>query len=424
MDKNELEEWLRGRPPQQAAEIAIRSAARVLPFLAQLNEKSTLPFSFLPAFRAVLSAAVVMRFSDEAVIAATGLAAGGARRAMQSYGDQAEDCGACICIAARSAAIVAVTIAETRPQPRSRLAEAANAASVSALVFRGYDQVFGSESAIWNEIENDIAIWPASGTTMQAALWQDHSQTNFLEADAALASKIIRQTGDPDSFWLRWWDGAKSGNWLDWDLQREVALIPDEVWNRGTAALGEAIREIEARYADSSKPEDIEDALARMPPASPVQYQTFRQAVTVYQEVLPQTLAQVLEYCGLEISRLQGRNEPYASLEAAAEAQRQIRVLTTIYAALQRLRLEIPEAGALSEANVVKGEKLTRLLVKGFTEWPRKNIDDMTDSVIRLALVGGCAALGPMLGQCWACRPRLQRVWALLCSAGRKSQMR
>ncbi|MDZ4310639.1 MAG: hypothetical protein U1A24_08785 [Cypionkella sp.] len=398
MDEKELEEWLRGRPPNEAAEIAIRSAARVLPFLALLKEKPTLPFSFLPAFRAVLSAVVVMRFGDEAAIAATGLSANGARRATQYYGDQAEDCGACICIAARSAAIVASSLVAAKPQPTGLTVGAASAATHSALVFRGYDKVFGSESAIWNEVENDIATWPVSGTTMQAALWQDHSQTNFSEADAALASKITRQTGDQDSFWLRWWQGAKSGHWLDWDLQREVALIPDEVWNRGTAALGEAIRKIEARYADSSKPEDIEDALARLPSASPVQHQTFHQAVTAYQEVLPQTLAQVVDFCRLEINRLQGRNEAYVSPEAEAEAQRQIRVLTSILAALERLQIEIPETGALSEASIVKGEKLTRLLVKGFTEWPRNNIADMTDSAWRLALVGGCAALGPMLG--------------------------
>lgn len=60
---------------------------------------------------------------------------------------------------------------------------------------------------------------------------------------------LTHETGDPNSFWHRWWRGAVSGQWLDWNLQRDVALIPDEIWQQGPKAVMAAIAEIEARHA-------------------------------------------------------------------------------------------------------------------------------------------------------------------------------
>lgn len=72
--------------------------------------------------------------------------------------------------------------------------------------------------------------------------------------------------------------------------------------------------------------------------------------------------------------------------------------MTTIYATLERLKAEIPETGPLTEANIVNGEKLSRLFVRHFKEWPRKNAGDFVDSTYRAALVGLTATLGPMIG--------------------------
>jgi hypothetical protein len=50
---------------------------------------------------------------------------------------------------------------------------------------------------------------------------------------------------DPWNFWTRWWDGLVTGQSLDWVLQEKVALIPDDIWQEGAAAVARAIREIE-----------------------------------------------------------------------------------------------------------------------------------------------------------------------------------
>ncbi len=68
------------------------------------------------------------------------------------------------------------------------------------------------------------------------------------------------------SFWARWWDGAKNGTPLDWDLQTEVALIEEHHNLREeNRALKEALSETRALHASALQrshnqpPELIED---------------------------------------------------------------------------------------------------------------------------------------------------------------------
>jgi hypothetical protein len=49
-------------------------------------------------------------------------------------------------------------------------------------------------------------------------------------------------------FWTRWYEGMLEGRPLDWDLQREVALIPDDDWKKGSEHIARLIAEIEARF--------------------------------------------------------------------------------------------------------------------------------------------------------------------------------
>jgi hypothetical protein len=55
---------------------------------------------------------------------------------------------------------------------------------------------------------------------------------------------------DPDTwgFWRRWYDGMLAGQPLPWDLQEQVALIPDDIWEAGPEAVAREIAKIEARF--------------------------------------------------------------------------------------------------------------------------------------------------------------------------------
>lgn len=50
-------------------------------------------------------------------------------------------------------------------------------------------------------------------------------------------------------FWRRWYQRFLDGRPLDWELQSQVALIDDAVWEAGPEAVAKAIREIEADFA-------------------------------------------------------------------------------------------------------------------------------------------------------------------------------
>lgn len=56
------------------------------------------------------------------------------------------------------------------------------------------------------------------------------------------------------SFFARWYDAMVRGAPLDWELQRRVALIPQETWEAGADAVAEAIADVEADYLREKAP--------------------------------------------------------------------------------------------------------------------------------------------------------------------------
>ena len=93
---------------------------------------------------------------------------------------------------------------------------------------------------------------------------------------------------------------------------------------------------------------------------------------------------------------MQKRN--YRDEEDAAEAKRQIGVLSTLYMSVEGLKALVPQNAEISPGDAEQAEKLARLFVRKFKEWPSANAEDLVDSVYRLGLVGASAALLPMIG--------------------------
>lgn len=56
------------------------------------------------------------------------------------------------------------------------------------------------------------------------------------------------------SFWREWYQGFLDGKPLDWELQRRVALIPDEDWEQGPEHIARKIEEIKAEYLAEQLP--------------------------------------------------------------------------------------------------------------------------------------------------------------------------
>ncbi|MDE9449659.1 hypothetical protein J3R80_04150 [Aliiroseovarius sp. Z3] len=58
----------------------------------------------------------------------------------------------------------------------------------------------------------------------------------------------LKHAGTAWSFWREWYQGFLNGKPLDWELQRHVALIPDEDWEKGPEHIAEKIEEIREEF--------------------------------------------------------------------------------------------------------------------------------------------------------------------------------
>ncbi|ASP23129.1 hypothetical protein ANTHELSMS3_04530 [Antarctobacter heliothermus] len=67
-------------------------------------------------------------------------------------------------------------------------------------------------------------------------------------ASAFGLSGTLLDTDPRFEFFKRWYDSMVRGAPMDWELQRRVALIPQEVWEAGADAVAGAIAEIEAAW--------------------------------------------------------------------------------------------------------------------------------------------------------------------------------
>lgn len=106
--------------------------------------------------------------------------------------------------------------------------------------------VFGVYGDHFSQAFEDVGFLVREGELRGAPLWAKDTPEVFAEADTRTREIWSR---DPETwdFWLRWWDGVLSGNQLDWDLQKAVALeIPEEAWSNPKTVAAH-IRLIEER---------------------------------------------------------------------------------------------------------------------------------------------------------------------------------
>ena len=259
-DDESLMAWLSARPKEDAIAIAIRSALRVFPlWLAELDAHwaRSAELSELPPLRLFLASGVARRSpapdTRDAAIAAS--AADFAARSGAMTTSQASS------RAANSAAAAAFRVMETVTGANaSAAAVAASLVTKSSAIAVGkagetaYDTYNASDqTSFWLQISLDAQILSLGDDPFTAPLWSSTPPDWFTQADGRWGYSWPKKP-DKWNFWTRWWDGVLSGQQLDWELQKAVALIPDAIWQSGPAAVSEAIREIELDFAISQTP--------------------------------------------------------------------------------------------------------------------------------------------------------------------------
>ena len=407
IDPKTLERWLKARPKDRhradSIAIAQRAAARVFPVWAAAMAQDWArrsDLTALPVLRPLLTAGVARKYPTPEVIAFSAAAAAAARSAAAA--DAFSDARS----AARSAAAAAAAAFS------ADAADARSAAAFSAAVFSADAAKWMPSSAFFDHIRKDAETLDGNGDPFSNPLWDGPEPDGFFQSDTAARAIWAADPPARWSFWTRWWDGVISGQQLDWELQRRVALIPDAIWQSGPDAVAEAIRRIEEELGVFPG-DDFERRLDKMAVGSTATLRKYAERVWEHRNNLPATFDAIIGYCSLEIEHLQKRN--FRDDDEKDEVLRQIHVLATISDAVERLRQSMPLDKPMSEEAAKLPEKLTRLVFNTVAEWPRKNVEDMVDSGYKAAIFGSVAFLGIQLGL----PPQLATIGGLI-FAGKK----
>ncbi|MEL7106667.1 MAG: hypothetical protein AAGM21_12160 [Pseudomonadota bacterium] len=248
-DRKSAEAWLTDKPREIVVAFAARAALRSLPGIgrASQSDMETLPLRVL---RATLTSGVAAVGSTPEVIENARSAANSAARSIDALsaalsGDAAE-------ASARSAH----SAANHPGNSASAAALSANSAAAADLSARSAADLFAkSASAAFSATSVDALSLEKNGVEVfTQPLWPDGGIPAFFQEPYAVLSGFWDADEKTWGFWQRWYEGMLNGKPLPWELQREVALIDNEVCEAGPEAVAEKIAEIEADWArDQSK---------------------------------------------------------------------------------------------------------------------------------------------------------------------------
>ncbi len=367
--KNEesLKAWLNARPEatRQSAAIAIaqRSAARVFPVFGRGMGESWV-------LRANLTALSVVRQL---------LSPGASRKSptpeVKRAAAAAYTADGVPYVSNDNAALVPFAAARTAADRVAYAAYAANAASIDASTYaaRVVDtsaaaSVYAARAAaligetnghaVWAQIRRDAGQLGCGEEPFTTPLWSTPPPDWLTQADAETRAIWANDPPGTWDFWTRWWDGVLTGQQLPWELQKDVALIPDAIWKQGPAAVAAEIARIE----------EIHD---------------LRQQATMLKE----QLAEALAVSASATTGHRAHNHPPELVDAPAEIRES---LTIIWADLDAAEKELARS-APSGARLQRIGRALRTSVSVVLAYCGKSVDNFTQSAIKAA--GGVAGV-------------------------------
>jgi hypothetical protein len=135
-------------------------------------------------------------------------------------------------------------------------ADAARAAAYAAAAADAADAVNSARTAAYRA--NAAAAYADTALSREQMMVEPITLPPELEAlidtatvtpaGAAPVWKDVISGDGPWTFWARWYAAAMAGDPLPWDLQEQIALIPNDIWDAGPEAVAEEIARIEAAY--------------------------------------------------------------------------------------------------------------------------------------------------------------------------------
>ncbi|MEL6235625.1 MAG: hypothetical protein AAFR46_14570 [Pseudomonadota bacterium] len=305
--EEELRAWLEAWPQEVAVAIAARAALRATPILALARlDDETSQTLLLPSFRARVIGSVRMRSHSIAVSRAAGSATFAIHAARSSAADAADtDTLASAASAADTMLVSAATADATLTAASAALGSgaaaraaaraAADAARAAALAADAADA-----AAFWDDVSADATIVENGAgpvARFDQPLWHEAGMPAGLQVGWARLRTYLTETDPRMRFWAEWYQRMLDGDPMDWAMQEEIALLPDQDWDAGPDRIAERIAVIEAKYLSQATPlaETVEinpeTGKARAVPAAPQAPELYRTALTRVADALDDALA-------------------------------------------------------------------------------------------------------------------------------------
>lgn len=396
MDREDLETWLNTRAREDAILIAQRAALRVFPIWAsrmaeEWARERALTCTLL--LRCFLTSGAARRYPTPEVRAAARAAAAAAAAPYAGADATYAYAYAAAAYAADAAAAAVAYAADDAAD-----LDAAYAADAAA-----YAADAAAYTALWEQVEQDVAILQSAGDLPAAPLWHSDLPAVLLEQEQQGLEILARETGNRNSFWHRWYFAAKRGDWLDWDLQHKVTLIPNDIWEQGPKAVIAAIDEIELAHGNRHLGPNLAEGVANLAPPATGAVAAVRQAMERNRQALPPTFDAIQGLIALEIDRLLRRN--YTDDLDQIECHRQISIYLTLNDAICAFRESLPASGPVTEVQAAKSESLLRLYADKFRQLPFAKADEVVEGTwevakggVKAGLIGGSALLAMSYG--------------------------
>ena len=347
MDREEFENWLKQQDRETCVKVAVRAALRVFPVAAHYPENN---LALLTA-RAILISGVAAVYPTPEIRFAAGAraAAGAAGARAAAYAAGAAD--APVTVENIDAAIAAVRAVDTAVRTEGfdsaafYTVEAANEATSSATDY-GPTGAFVHMSS--DATYSDTKIPPEQ--LLLTPLWHGETEPQW----AQLGNNLLDTPAF--AFWREWYQGFVDGSPMDWDLQYQVALIPDEDWEKGAEHIARLIEEIRARLALEKRIAELESALV------------------------------VASGNRLGI----GGNNPPEAIEAELPVAKELLV---IWEPLQELKEEV-EAEEPDKGRIVRAIEALGTALKAGLKWAAGKADLAVDTTIITTIKWGIPAVG------------------------------
>ncbi|MEM9048552.1 MAG: hypothetical protein AAGC92_07500 [Pseudomonadota bacterium] len=234
--------FYRNRAAVEAVVVAVRAALRMVPLGATDADQSDASWikrgNATPALRGLLSAAAATQNdtrSKNHFLASASASAFDAARLRGFENDVT---------AVAKAAGFAADAADS-----GATGTAADAAVISAEMVAS--SIEDSVADIWRLVTADAKSIEAGASPSELfnrPLWHEAGMPARLQTDWARLKTYLTETDPRMRFWAEWYQRMLDGDPMDWAMQEEIALLPEEDWQAGPDRIAERIAVIRERY--------------------------------------------------------------------------------------------------------------------------------------------------------------------------------